>query len=261
MNNLAYHQPCPDNCGSSDAYSEYVDDNGHKRGKCHSCDYKIWFNAFDAIQLNKKSKEQVGLPIDRSDLQLGIPYLSSYDITYEDAKAYKLRFYNGNGWLELPNKKWLKYNKAVLFPIYDQDNNINYYQIKSFGPVAGAKTYTVGQKSVLCKSVTTNKSTDVCVIVEDYISMMKVGKVLPCVALLGGAEFSRQALEQLLALNYFTYVIWTDNDRGGVKISKKLFWRLGAFGKCTNIVSPDHARTDPKDYSHKEIKQLIERVL
>ena len=88
------------------------------------------------------------------------------------------------------------------------------------------------------------------VIVEDAISCIRVGEVVPAIALLGTSINHRQLLT--LVKRYDNIIVWLDGDDAGKKASEKLYRRLKNFkpNSTFRLVTKE----DPKWYSKKQLQ-------
>lgn len=99
------------------------------------------------------------------------------------------------------------------------------------------------------RSIDSPKS-DTIVLVEDPLSCIRVGEVLPTYCLLG-----TKLVEKIMfnLLNYKKVLIWLDNDVAGKKASKKIKSQLDPYIK-TKIITTSN---DPKFYTKLGVKEVL----
>ena len=140
-------------------------------------------------------------------------------------------------------------NNTVVIPS-SYDGDMVGYQIRSFNPdYPKYTTKTHNKKKMVFRSKLLS-GTDV-VIVEDALSAIKVGRIVPAVAL-QGVNLSTEILRILKS--YKRFFIWLDNDNGIVKMrQQELATRLSLFGEVV-VVKTDK---DPKEYSDEDIRRVL----
>ena len=95
------------------------------------------------------------------------------------------------------------------------------------------------------------KKVDTIVVVEDMISAMRVGEVMPAAALRGTHANSSKLAQLCATANDF--VLWLDGDTPGRKAAKALEIKLQWLGDVKVI----HTEKDPKCYSNEEIERYV----
>lgn len=114
-----------------------------------------------------------------------------------------------------------------------------------------------GQKYLLQKNndflFHIDKGTDECIVVEDALSAIRIGRQHSVVALLG-TSLSDYAIG-VLSKRYKRFGIWLDNDNRQVKMKQvQARNRLSAFGKVRMIKTEQ----DPKTYTDNEITEVLQ---
>lgn len=94
---------------------------------------------------------------------------------------------------------------------------------------------------------------DSVVVVEDALSVIKVGKVAQAVAGLG-TSLSQKQLTYLS--NFDKVYLWYDDDKGGLNGSTKSLRSLSLVTDCTRI----RTDRDPKSYSYYEIQGILKNL-
>lgn len=97
-----------------------------------------------------------------------------------------------------------------------------------------------------------NNGGDVCVIVEDILSAIKIGRKYSVIALLG-TSLSGYALSKIATL-FSEYVVWMDNDNPEVKMKQVQVKNILEDFADVRIVKTDK---DPKEYSDEQIKNYL----
>ena len=92
-----------------------------------------------------------------------------------------------------------------------------------------------------------------CVLVEDILSCIKVGRVLPCYSFLG-ARINREAYA--LLRTYQLRALWYDPDAAGEKARGQYKKAFGSLLPSVDVRTP----RDPKEYSTKKIKEILNDV-
>ena len=93
---------------------------------------------------------------------------------------------------------------------------------------------------------------DVLVIVEDYLSAVRVGRITRSVSLLGTANKADALLPELGSDT--KAVVWLDPDKAGRNGRNKIARSLSLFGVEPLLLN---TKRDPKFYSNREIRELI----
>lgn len=174
------------------------------------------------------------------DFTYEIPYkgklwLDKYYITEDEIKRYRF------GYSE-------KMNRLIL-PLYDPSGELIYWQGRNLNkPTKDSPKYinVKSRKSSFCIF----GSGPTCVLVEDILSAIKVGRVTTCIPLLG----SYISTNMLTFINkYETILIWLDEDKrfDSLKYSKKI--RIFTGKPCRSIIT----ELDPKEYNTENIYNII----
>lgn len=113
-----------------------------------------------------------------------------------------------------------------------------------------------GQKYLLTKKddflFHIDKGTDECIVVEDCLSAIRIGRQHSVIALLGTA-LSDYAVG-VITKRYKNYAIWLDNDNAKVKMKQvQAKNRLDVFGNVRMIKTDE----DPKAYTDEQIMEIV----
>lgn len=225
------HEPCPkcrergkDKAG--DNLARYV--NG--KGFCFSCGYRE-NSQQTATQIHQKMVEITPEP--PKDLSRTIPaanwtWLSQY-LTPEQI--------NKNFW----------YSEKMQRHVF---RHLSFYEARS---VTGAepKSYSVGEKPSIVFSKE-DLPQDTLVLVEDVVSAIKLGELIPAFPLFGSGPSVSQR-DFLRTSGFSNIIIWLDRD----KYTRSLWMRkyLTGLGKNARVIS---TTKDPKDYTLEQLSSVLE---
>lgn len=252
MANYIKSGPCP-SCGSSDARAEYSDGTFF----CFSCSVFTGAGLKDRLK-PRESKEKSVKIIDTSQWQYSLPkvateWLNKYGITQNEITSYGLRWNPA-----LTSKLWDGPTGALAMPLFTNGvvTCVSYRlfdQDKPKSITLGFRPYiTIGNIEVTLNHGQEQAPGETVIIVEDYISALKVSRILPCVPLLGSAIPDDAILR--LSKTHTRLLIWLDMDKAvpALKItSKARLLGLEAGTICTEL--------DPKDHSDLEIFSIVNR--
>lgn len=230
---------CKTGRGNDRLYLTRTEDGKTVLGFCHHCGAKgrLTVGLRDRIasrHLPKKTRGPLVLPHDCTPKLhlLAEVWLRKYGITEIDQAEHGI--------------VWSDSLDRLVFPIFRNGKLTSYHArgVKGEQPkwlAAGDKTYG--------KHVHHWPSDPTVVIVEDYLSAIKVGKTTNAYALMG-VHLSDEAMLELLASNYTRWAIWLDNDNRQVKRRQLVLKnRLSNYGECAII----HTNHDPKEHEEREI--------
>lgn len=234
-----HHSPCP-KCGSRDNLAEYSD--GH--AFCFGC--RKYVPAPDSVEnLKKKMEHQYNnnndsSDFDTSDFSYVVPaealtWLKKYGISEGEQKHYGLC--------------WNPKTSSLVFPIFN-DKKLIYYQERYFGPNKDKPKYvTHGSKTQKLGYINNKNFPDAIVLVEDFISAIKVGRYCTCAPLLG-ATIDGKAVKWL-SDNFKRVRVWLDMDKATESL------RQASRVPCKDV-RVILTQFDPKDYTTQEIIKLLE---
>ncbi len=215
-------------------------DDGHNH--CFGCGYHT--RAPDSIANMKKrggnAQNRTSFLFDKEDFSYSIPadalaWLRKYGIT--DAEVHK------------HNICWDEEKQSLIFPIFDNERLVSYTG-RYFGTDKDHPRYiTAGDKKAHYKLFAQEES-DVYVLVEDYVSAIKVGRHFNCIPLLG----AHVSLSLIISLVRYQPIlrVWLDRDKASQAITFSN--RARQYIKdCATIVTD----LDPKDYNDGAIKSHV----
>jgi len=255
---------CPYRSGPHEnlAYVEYF--NGHW---CYSCNRGEFKNdsyyAFRKQPLVQKTGSELVIPINSQSIK---------DFSLE-TRAWLYKHYVFDDLIYKSSIKYCPYvyyttasgqifeGESLLFPIVC-DREIVAYQQRFF---PNKQFFSKEVKKHIFDAG--NHDTGTVVLVEDYISAIRVGEIENCVWLQGTTV--SQELHEYLIKTYTHIKIWLDGDEAGQQAAAKIYKTLenklqkevtwGAFAvreqrTLRNIVTEQ----DPKCYSNQEIREVLE---
>lgn len=241
MSRCIAHKPCP-KCLSRDNLGVY--DDGHSF--CFGCG--LFMPAPKTIEALKqkleiRDQQNVGSTLAFRfvpDFEIPVPalqWLRKYGITDHEIKHYGIC--------------WNQDTQSLVFPMYGSDKQLLYYQERYFGADKKFPKYmTYGNKRQQIAYIR-NRDYERCIIlVEDFVSAIKVGRVCSAAPLLG-SNISAEIL-LWLATNYKRVRVWLDFDKASHAVSEA--------AKCSTVVADSGTiitQLDPKEYSTNEITRLV----
>lgn len=142
------------------------------------------------------------------------------------------------------NFGWSESLGYLIFPFFGVDGLIGYVARKFKGD--GPKYLTKGIKE---NFIATFGTADTIVFTEDLISAIIVGRVCSSCCLFG-TYLSPKKLAYLKGYN--KYIIWLDNDKRQDSLKQVMKYKQYGYN-----ISNIYTDKDPKEYSNKEIEELI----
>ena len=234
-------------------------------GYCFRCGSKVWephgVKSLDFIQQQKADlawREQNGAAVSLpEDYILDVPvnegmiWLLKAGISMAVARQYDI------GWSDSLQR--------VVLPVYrksaGQQPILEYVQCRSIDPRVKPKylnKYGTGVSSVVAVSQNIREQTGTAgaggsiVVVEDILSMIRVGKIHPAVSILG-TTLTDGRIHRISEL-CSSVILWLDGDYAGRLGAKKAEQKLSLMGiPCSTL----HTSKDPKFYSNREIREIL----
>ncbi len=249
MNDQLHHRErCP-RCAaggrdtSRDNLAVYND--GHKH--CYSCGLTIFASVRDQLKQHVVvDSRNISLPVDvTEDIDfVALQWLSSYDITWNEVKEFRL--------------KWSPSRQMLIFPVYGIKEQLLVWQGRSFGPEKlYPKYFSMGNIHDVLTTFDqklTKRPKDGIILVEDMISAIKVSRQYRVMPLFG----SNVTRPQLHRMNFLgdTLFFWLDYDKAKESMALALKARQQGFN--TGVIITEE---DPKDYTDEEINNFVEAVI
>lgn len=215
----------------------YEDGSAH----CFACGYNIGNNIRSNIHPRTSIQNNTsGLFLPKDLLpppSRAIDWLSKYLLSSEQ--------------IEQNNISWSEEEKALVFPIYDENNKLIFFQLRYFNPpVKQPKWRSYGAKPLIYKG-----SQGPPVLVEDLLSAIRVGEVATGIPLFGSTINNKRLLT--IREQHDNITIWLDYDKAQDKKTKEILSSCKAIFKETCQIITEK---DPKAYTTQEIKDRINRI-
>lgn len=193
---------------------------------------------------NKVSPSAHKLPHGTNDMAewpiQAVHWLQRYGITLEEVFDY--------GIIYSPSIR------RIVLPVFDGNNLCSYQTRRIFADDEQPKYLTYANtKCVLVHSVLRS---DLLVICEDYLSAIKLNRVVDAFPLLG-VKLQEYHLEYILDNNFKRFVVFLDDDNSQVRRAQlDIKKKLDKIGTC---VIHHSAGKDPKDHTEKELQEVLDR--
>lgn len=233
------HESCPQ-CNSRDNLGVWSD--GHKW--CFGCGffvppYKKGTEYVSRI-LNKemKTKKKPELPLDASYSlpAKAMAWLAKYDVYQSEAVKHGIM--------------WSQSRQSLIFPLRVHNELIFYQERKFEGNVKYLSYGNIEDHIPVIRTVETSLNKGIVIVVEDYISAVRVSERYDCVPLFG-SHLSKKLATRLSRM-YNTLGIWLDRDKSQQAIQFQNEYR--ALFDTSFVVISD---LDPKAYTTNDIQDHI----
>lgn len=237
-------------CPSSDAMAEYTD--GFKCFSCggHSGTYKP--------KTDLEKRELPGIQEDQAFYELppeARAFLYKFHFTDEMIDWYDIRWATDFMIWSTKKQQYVNTGDRIVFTGERLADGV-FYEARTLDPGNKLKWVSIGGKSDLYYSHTIHTEGETVVIVEDVISAMRVGELIPAVAL-RGTNLTASNLVQLQS-HYKKFIVWLDSDAPGQKAARKIFNKLQWFTDKVQVVLSEK---DPKCYSDDKIRLFLESAM
>lgn len=194
---------------------------------------------------NNKNNEDPSICIPPSTFtaripQVGRDWLHKYGISDQEIQHYRI------GW----NTKTF----SLVFPIFTPEGKLRYYQERYFGSEPNHPKYiTFGDKSFYSGLIIQRRNPEQLVLVEDFVSAIKVARITSSCPLLG-SKINASTLKSIQE-RFKQVRVWLDRDKAveALQEASKLF---GKVGKISTIITP----LDPKEYSTPRIAEELAKA-
>ena len=242
MSKFLYHEPCPA-CGSKDNLAVY--DDGHKY--CFGCHWQEQ-GLISLRNVFKSSLEAAGAPQARSSY----PSDAQSDFIRLDALQWLLKSHITQEQRQQWNIQWSPNRQMLCWPITAFVSNARLgWQGRCFAPDAKTKTVIYGSiHDNVCVLAQQWPLPNTVVMVEDYISAIRVSTYYPCVPLFGCNSTIRD-LETLFS-HFDKLVVWLDSDK--LDNARKIAQKASLIGFDARVC---YTELDPKAYSNEDIKNYL----
>ena len=240
-------------CGTTD--KSLIVNHSHKayNAYCFRCGSQPFEMKGEMSLEELKQMKELNHAAHTSKLKLALPEDFSHDIPLEG----RLWLYSGG----ITESTWKEFGigyseslRRVILPVYNDKKALVWYQCRAVFKGQSPKYIqpSDGRDTVIfkCGNSISNKQ---CVIVEDILSAIRVGKHTVAASILG----TKITTSQAQALSQFdTVVTWLDSDKAGVKGAQAIRKTLQLVTRVTNVVT----KKDPKCLSDEQIRQELSNV-
>lgn len=242
--------------GSSNSMLIERKDNGDISAYCFRCGRSGYYGCYSTPKSSKvgEGHDVTATGIGPDGYKYTIPLGSTADINQWPVYA--------RHWLrkagitdEEVEQHGILYNSGidrVILPVYSGDE-LAFYQTRQVNDTDGKPKYLT-YSNFAVSNVISNCDSDTVVLVEDYLSGIKVGRQFDCLVL-HGTKILDYHLKTLIDKEYKKFIIWLDDDNLQVKrntLSNKQL--LDKIGQC--VVIHTYGK-DPKDHSDDEIREFV----
>lgn len=227
---------------SGDNLVVYMD--GHKH--CYACGRHDRVDTWTRLT---HEVENTAMPVrvQNTTLEFPMDFMPLGSALFAKAPISWLRRYGINdGEIKKWKLGWSNMRQLLIIPVY-VDNEVVMWQGRSFGD--GQKYLTQGMKRDILYPVGNDES-GVCIMVEDFVSALRVGRQYQA-APLWGSDMSLGLIEKV-ADTFDVMGVWLDPDktREAVRIALRASQYIPTFVVVSAL--------DPKDYDSVRIKELVE---
>ena len=261
---IAKSNDCP-RCGTGHANSCFV--TYHNGWHCFSCgaSYVTDKDSY-SFRPSQTVNTNIYLPqniiTNYSQFSLGtIEWLYKFGVYKEFIQQHHIGYVPFE---EFVTKHNLRYSgESLIFPIIN-NNEIVYYQRRFF---PNKQILTVGNANALFIARKGVQNSRTIVIVEDYISAIRVGQIHHCMCLFG-TKLKALQLSYILE-NYTNIKVWLDGDAPGQDSAKKIRKQLYdtikykcaqlAFKQQIYSIENIFTEKDPKYYTNTEICTILNK--
>lgn len=146
--------------------------------------------------------------------------------------------------------------ERVVLPVYEA-GELSAIQMRAVSEELKPKY--LNPSAVPIQNVLFNSSeekADIGVVVEDILSCIKVGQILPCSSTLGTKMSDARAYK--LSNKYKSVIVWYDNDKAGRIGARKAIRQLELLGVETHRINTE---LDPKEYTRNQIKKILKEYM
>lgn len=245
-------ESCP-SCGSRDNVGVWTD------GKwCFGCGYGVpGYKGMSVDDLkkqiryneSKKKNDPIRLPADYTSVlpDEGLSWLRKYGITDEEIVKYKIGWSNEYETRTGSIIEW----PSLILPAFDVWGNLLVYQRRSFSSGTLPKYHTSGAPEAVLWTVSNgNPPDDLLILVEDFVSSIRVGRQFESSPLWG----SSLSLGQITRISdrYSRLGLWLDFNKVGH--ARLLAFKAQPYFRQIAVIATEK---DPKEYDDKSIRSTI----
>lgn len=238
MSKFLYHKPCQ-NCGSKDNNAVYED--GHSF--CFGCRKYIP----GRVSIHKVHNPHQWINVKMGDFPIDaqeeipsepLQWLLKYGITQHTANTFGIY--------------WSPYRQLLCWQIKSPRDAILGWSTRNFSPEAKKKANHYGAIHDDVNIIETKLSSKI-VLVEDYLSAIKVSQHLPVMCLYG-CTINLESL-QTLSKQFKGVILWLDSDK--LTTARKIAAKANLTGLTGQVLYTEH---DPKEYTHEQIQNFLQAL-
>lgn len=219
-------------------------DDGHKW--CWSCGYYVPAAGTSIKELESKLQQQQK-ENKYNDIRLPSDYNSSLPLA---AKTWLMKYGITEREIHQNRIGWSQSHEAIVYPIFGVSSELLLVQYRSFSTKPNVPRFkTIGYPEKVFHIVG-NSEQDTCVLVEDLISAIKVGRQLPAVPLWGSNISNERMVMMSKICNHL--IIWLDSDKGLYAIARRM--RAVPYFESVRAI---YSTRDPKEYRDEEINAFL----
>jgi len=232
---------------------------------CFSCGYST-FNSKVSYSFKEKIEQFNSLYIpsnlvtNQKEFSLETnKWLTKYGIYSNLIKKYKIMYCPYD---EFVTNSGIEFKgESLIFPVIE-NGNIHGYQRRFFPNKSYLSVGNINVAFVASNNNQTNNTT--IILVEDFISCIRVGDVEDCLCLFG-TKLKQEYIDSIL--RYENIIIWLDGDKPGQEAAAKIFQKLydiikhrcklNAYNSKSYNLKIITTEKDPKEYVSTELKHYI----
>jgi hypothetical protein len=220
--------------GSKKTFAKYTDGHGY----CFYCSHYESGHILTVLERKSDEPETIKLPY---DAQNEIPvkcliWLAQYEISRQELLSHGIMYSESKDFL--------------VFPYYGDDKQLVAWQGRDFKPNPKSKWYSKGPLEDVYKFC--GDRSNRCVVVEDIVSAIKVGRFCQAMPIFGTNCKSRR-LASLKLLGIDELIVWLDPDAAFKAFS--ITQEAKYYGIKSRMIS---ALKDPKEHLNSEIKNILQ---
>ncbi len=224
---------------------------------CNKCGYKSFHSTGlrNLQEVLSKHGEETELVV--KDVTLPDDFTVNVEEFSQEALLWLYKADVRNSLIQAYGIGYSKELNRVIIPVYDEENKLIMWQGRGltnkqtkYLNTKSTKKQNDFFKSWVKHGESSSNSYSSVVVVEDALSVIKVGQVTQAVGVLG----TSLSQKQVNYLSKFDLVIfWLDGDRAGVNASTKMVKKLSMVTNTHRIFT----KKDPKKLSYAEIEEII----
>lgn len=225
---------------------------------CNKCGYKQFYSSGlrKLSEVLSKYAEETDIVV--KDVVLPEDVTTDTTAFTQEALLWLYKADVRNHLIEAYGIGYSKDQNRVIIPVYDEEGKLLMWQGRGLSSTQtkylntkSTKKQNAFFKSWVRQDTIEPNTFDYVVVVEDALSVIKVGQITQAVGVLG----TSLSQTQVNYLSRFSHVLfWLDGDRAGVNASNKMVKKLSMVTNTHRIFT----KKDPKKLSYAEIQEIID---